>query len=65
MKKIFIAGHKGMVGSAICRKLECLDSIEIITRTRAELDLCDQRAVSNFMQVERPDEVVLAAAKVG
>lgn len=65
MKKIFLSGHNGMVGSAIYRKLEMLSDIEIITRTRAQLDLCDQAAVQQFMQSERPDEVILAAAKVG
>ena len=46
MKKIFVAGHKGMVGSAICRQLQQQADVEVITRTRDELDLCDQRAVS-------------------
>ena len=65
MRKIFICGHKGMVGSAICRQLQQQPDVEILTRTRAELDLCDQAAVLEFMQSERPDEVILAAAKVG
>ena len=65
MKKIFVAGHRGMVGSAICRQLQSQSHAEIITRNRDELDLCDQRAVQDFMQFEKPDEVVLAAAKVG
>ena len=65
MKKIFVAGHRGMVGSAICRQLQKKSDAEIITRTRAELDLCDQSAVNEFMTIERPDEVILAAAKVG
>ena len=65
MKKIFVAGHRGMVGSAICRLLQKQADIEIITRTRNELDLRDQRAVHEFMQSEKPDEVILAAAKVG
>lgn len=65
MKRIFVAGHKGMVGSAICRQLQKMSDIEIITRTRDELDLCDQAAVHKFMTIERPDEVILAAAKVG
>jgi GDP-L-fucose synthase len=65
MVKIYIAGHRGMVGSAIARKLgECGDT-NILTRTRQELDLTDQRAVLDFMQVEQPDIIVLAAAKVG
>jgi GDP-L-fucose synthase len=65
MKKIFVAGHRGMVGSAICRHLQKKSDVEIITRTRDELDLCDQRAVHKFMKSEKPDEVILAAAKVG
>ena len=65
MKKIFVAGHRGMVGSAICRQLQKKSDVEIITRTRDELDLCDQRAVHEFMKSEKPDEVILAAAKVG
>ena len=65
MKKIFVAGHKGMVGSAICRKLQTQSDVEIITRARDEVDLCDQRAVHEFMKAEKPHEVILAAAKVG
>jgi len=63
--KIYIAGHRGMVGSAICRQLESLGFEHIITRSHAQLDLCDQAAVKDFMQSERPDYVILAAAKVG
>ena len=65
MKKIFVAGHRGMVGSAICRQLQKKSDVEIITRTRDEVDLCDQLAVHEFMNSEKPDEVILAAAKVG
>lgn len=65
MKKIFVAGHNGMVGSAICRQLQERADVELITRTRKELDLCDQTAVQEFMKSEKPDEVILAAAKVG
>lgn len=65
MKKIFVAGHTGMVGSAICRQLQKQADVEIITRARDELDLCDQSAVHEFMKSEKPDEVILAAAKVG
>ena len=65
MKKIFVAGHRGMVGSAICRQLQKKADVEILTRTRDELDLCDQFAVHEFMKIEKPDEVILAAAKVG
>ena len=65
MKKIFLAGHNGMVGSAIHRLLKCRKNIKIITRSRSELDLCDQKAVKDLMETERPDEVIIAAAKVG
>ncbi|MDC6451819.1 GDP-L-fucose synthase [Alphaproteobacteria bacterium] len=65
MKKIFLAGHNGMVGSSICRLLAGRRDIKIITRTRSELDLCNQEAVKSFMILERPDEVIIAAAKVG
>jgi GDP-L-fucose synthase len=65
MKTIFVAGHRGMVGSAICRQLQTQSNVKIITRARDELDLCDQRAVHEFMQSKKPDEVILAAAKVG
>ena len=65
MKKIFVAGHRGMVGSAICRKLELQPNLEIITQTRDDLDLVDQSAVHKFMKTEKPNEVILAAAKVG
>ncbi|WP_318480494.1 GDP-L-fucose synthase [Photobacterium leiognathi] len=64
-KRIFIAGHRGMVGSAIVRQLSQRDSVEIITRTRSELDLLNQQAVSDFFAEARIDEVYLAAAKVG
>ncbi len=64
-KKIYIAGHRGMVGSAIARQLNKSGFKNIITRTHAELDLCNQQAVTNFFNAEKPDEVYLAAAKVG
>ena len=60
----YVAGHRGMVGSAILRKLQAAGR-DTITRTHAELDLTDQAAVRAFMQSERPDTVILAAAKVG
>lgn len=63
--KIYIAGHAGMVGSAICRQLETQGFSNLITRTHAELDLCQQQAVHDFMQTEKPHYVILAAAKVG
>ena len=65
MKKIFLAGHNGMVGSAIHKLLKSRKNIKIITCTRYELDLCDQKAVKKFMVSEKPDEVIIAAAKVG
>ena len=65
MKKIFVAGHRGMVGRAICRQLQKLSNVEIITRSRDNLDLCDQLEVLKFMKIEKPDEIILAAAKVG
>jgi GDP-L-fucose synthase len=65
MKKIFLAGHNGMVGSAIHRLLKSRKNIKIITCSHSELDLCDQKAVKNFMEIEKPDEVIIAAAKVG
>jgi GDP-L-fucose synthase len=63
--KIYIAGHRGMVGSAIHRKLEREGFTNIITRTSAELDLRDQQQVTDFFAQEKPDYVFLAAAKVG
>jgi nucleoside-diphosphate-sugar epimerase len=63
--KIFVAGHRGMVGGAILRQLQARGQDELVTRTSAELDLTDQAAVRDFMQAERPDAVILAAAKVG
>ncbi|MBU3549893.1 NAD-dependent epimerase/dehydratase family protein [Polynucleobacter sp. MWH-Berg-3C6] len=63
--KIFIAGHRGMVGSAILRNLKDRGHSNIVTRTHSELDLTDQAAVKNFFENERPDQVYLAAAKVG
>jgi GDP-L-fucose synthase len=63
--KIYIAGHRGMVGSAIHRKLLALGYTNIITRTSSELDLRVQEPVNEFFETERPDYVFLAAAKVG
>lgn len=69
MTRIHIAGHRGMVGSAILRRLQARqaagEAIELITRTHAELDLTDQAQVRAFMQEMRPDVVILAAARVG
>ena len=62
--RIFLAGHRGMVGAAILRRLEA-EGAETITRSRAALDLTDQHAVRTLMRRERPDCVILAAARVG
>jgi len=63
--KIYVAGHRGMVGSAIVRNLEAKGFTDIVTRTHAELDLTNQVAVKDFFETEKPDQVYLAAAKVG
>jgi len=63
--KIYVAGHRGMVGSAIYRKLTELGYTNIVTRTSKELDLRDQQAVKEFFESEKPEYVFLAAAKVG
>jgi GDP-L-fucose synthase len=63
--KIYVAGHRGMVGSAIVRTLQAGGQTHIVTRTHAELDLTDQAAVRTFFAAEKPDQVYLAAAKVG
>ncbi|MDA3858397.1 MAG: GDP-L-fucose synthase [Roseovarius sp.] len=64
--KIYLAGHRGMVGSAIKRQLEATrPEAEILTRSHDQLDLTDQAAVAGFMTAQKPDEVILAAAKVG
>jgi len=63
--KVYVAGHRGMVGSAIVRALRARGYADIVTRTHAELDLADQQAVRAFFAKEKPGHVVLAAAKVG
>jgi GDP-L-fucose synthase len=63
--KIYIAGHRGLVGSALMRNLQAHGYTNIVTRTHAELDLVDQPAVEQFFQAEKPEYVFLAAAKVG
>ena len=63
--KIYIAGHHGMVGSAIARRLAAAGYTNIVTRTHAELDLTDQTAVTQVLEYEKPDYIFLAAAKVG
>ena len=63
--RIFVAGHRGMVGSAIVRQLQFAGYKNIITRNRDELDLTNQQAVSEFFKTEEIEQVYLAAAKVG
>jgi GDP-L-fucose synthase len=63
--KIYVAGHRGMVGSAIIRELANQGQTNVVVRTHAELDLTDQQAVRAFFETEKPDQVYLAAAKVG
>ena len=65
MNKIYVAGHRGMVGSAIVRRLQSAGGVEIVTATHAELDLTNQAAVQAFFAAQRIDAVYLAAAKVG
>jgi len=64
-KRVFVAGHRGMVGSAIVRQLQGDPSVELVLRTRTELDLVSQQAVVEFFATEAIDQVYLAAAKVG
>lgn len=64
-KRVFVAGHKGMVGSSLIRQLELIDDCELITASRSELDLINQANVQNFFKVNKIDQVYLAAAKVG
>ena len=64
-QKIYVAGHRGMVGSAIVRNLQAKGLSNIVTRTHAELDLTNQQSVKVFFEQEKPDQVYLAAAKVG
>ena len=63
--KIYIAGHKGMVGSAIVKQLQSKGFNNILCQTHAELDLCCQADVLSYLTSEKPDYIVLAAAKVG
>jgi GDP-L-fucose synthase len=65
MDKIYVAGHRGMVGSAIVRTLQLQGQTNFVTRTHAELDLTNQTAVQAFFEIEKPTQVYLAAAKVG
>ena len=64
-QKIYVAGHGGMVGSAIVRRLKTFGNVNVVLRTHTQLDLTDQRAVQQFFAEEKPSEVYLAAAKVG
>lgn len=64
-QKIYVAGHRGMVGSSIVRNLQAKGFSNIVTRTHAELDLTDQQSVKAFFETEKPAQVYLAAAKVG
>ncbi len=63
--KIYVSGHRGMVGSAIVRRLQTLDYRNLLTRTHSELDLTDQSSVNAFLRQEKPDYIFLAAARVG
>ena len=63
--KIYVAGHNGMVGSALVRHLQAKGYQNIITRSRSELDLLDQKSVHDFLKVEQPEYIFMAAAKVG
>jgi len=65
MKKLFIAGHRGMVGTALVREAEKLGGFQLVSTTRDQLDLCDQAAVFDFLAKEKPDILIIAAAKVG
>jgi GDP-L-fucose synthase len=65
MKRVFVAGHNGMVGSAIVRQLQADTNIELVLRSRTELDLLSQSDVQVFFATENIDAVYLAAAKVG
>ena len=65
-QRVFIAGHQGMVGAALCRIIrDRHPNVELLLRSRSELDLCDQSQVENFYQQTKPDAVIFAAAKVG
>jgi GDP-L-fucose synthase len=63
--KLFVAGHKGMVGSALVRRLSVDQGVDLVLRSRAELDLTDQSAVGKFFATEKPDVAVIGAARVG
>ncbi|HEV2687611.1 MAG TPA: NAD-dependent epimerase/dehydratase family protein, partial [Bryobacteraceae bacterium] len=63
--RIYVAGHRGLAGSAICRRLQADGYTNLILRDRKQVDLCDQRAVDAFFAAEKPEYVFVAAAKVG
>ena len=63
--KIFVAGHRGLVGSSVVQELQARGYTNLICRSHQELDLMDQRSTRNFFELEKPDYVFLAAAKVG
>ncbi len=65
MMKLFISGHKGMVGGALVRRFQKVPGVTLVTRTRQELDLTDQAAVAAFYAAEKPDAAIIAAGKVG
>jgi GDP-L-fucose synthase len=65
MKKIYIAGHRGMVGAALVRESDRLGGFQVLTTSREQLDLCNQAAVFAFLEAEKPEIVIIAAAKVG
>jgi len=62
---VFVAGHGGMVGAAVCRRLNSMPEVEVITRSRSELDLCEESQVNDFFAKNRPATVIFASAKVG
>jgi GDP-L-fucose synthase len=64
-RRVYVAGHRGMVGAALVRRLQLLGYRSILMRTRQELDLLDQKGVYDFLKIEKPDYIFLAAAKVG
>lgn len=64
-KKVYVAGHRGLVGSALVRRLAREDDVEVLTRTREELDLLDQAAVHEYLAQAQPDYIFMAAARVG
>ena len=64
-QKVYVAGHRGLVGSALMRRLAQGGYERVVTRTHAELDLCDQTATLKFLKDKKPDVIIVAAAKLG